>query len=41
MSDLKCMAAHDFEDLLQVQFVTISYVSVSLQYFSSVQFQCL
>ena len=27
------MAARDFEDLLQVQFVTISYVSVGLHYF--------
>ena len=41
MSELKCMAAHDFEDLLQVQFVAISYVSVGLHYFSSVQFQFL
>ena len=32
MSELKCMAACDFEDLLQVQFVT-SYVSVGLHYF--------
>ena len=35
------MAARDLKDLLQVQFETISYVSVGLLYFSSVQFQFL